>query len=73
MASINIAVVGDGPIGNLVISRLLIEHYKNNKEDSKDIKIAHHTSTRIKDNGYTRRHILFITDKLVKKFRKKMF
>jgi hypothetical protein len=66
MSSIKIAVVGDGPIGNLVIAKLLIEHHKNKNEDSKEISITHHTSERVSTSGYTRRHILFITDKLVK-------
>ena len=59
-----IAVVGDGPIGNIVIAKLLIEHHKNNIEN-KNIEITHYTSERVRQKGYTRRHILFITDKLV--------
>ena len=59
-----IAVVGDGPIGNIVIANLLIEHHKNNIEN-KNIEITHYTSERVRQKGYTRRHILFITDKLV--------
>ena len=66
MNTISIAVVGDGPIGNLVIAKLLIEHHKNKH----DIKITHHTSNRFKEHGYTRRHILFITDKLVRNLEK---
>lgn len=60
-----IAVVGDGPIGNIVIAKLLIEHHKNNIENKNNIEITHYTSERVKQKGYTRRHILFITDKLV--------
>ena len=61
-----IAVVGDGPIGNIVIAKLLIEHYKNKDKNENNIELTHHTSERVSKSGYTRRHILFITDKLVK-------
>ena len=68
-SSKKIAVVGDGPIGNLVIAKLLIEHHKNStKKDSTNkntIQITHFTSERLAKKGYTRRHILFITDELV--------
>ena len=60
-----IAVVGDGPIGNIVIAKLLIEHHKNNIENKNNIEITHLTSERVSQNGFTRRHILFITDELV--------
>ena len=65
MTIINIAVVGDGPIGNLVISKLLIEHYNNNKKDSskdnrKVIQIAHHTSNRFKKKWlYKKTYIIY--------------
>ena len=64
MSSIKIAVVGDGPIGNLVIAKLLIEHHRNNKNEN-EIEITHLTSERVSQNGFTRRHILFITEELV--------
>ena len=38
----------------------------------KVIQITHHTSTRFKENGYTRRHILFITHKLVRNLEQKV-
>ena len=62
-----IAVVGDGPIGNIVIAKLLIEHHRNNIENKNNIEITHLTSERVSQNGFTRRHILFITDELVNK------
>ena len=63
-----IAVVGDGPIGNLVIAKLLIEHYNNNikKKNKHNIDITHYRSERCNTKGYIRRHVLFITDELVK-------
>jgi hypothetical protein len=66
---IKIAVVGDGPIGNLVISKLLIEHFRNNKNQNQ-IQITHLTSERVVSKGYTRRHILFITQELVEELEK---
>ena len=65
MSSIKIAVVGDGPIGNLVIAKLLIEHHKNKNKNENNIEITHLTSKRVSQNGFTRRHILFITEELV--------
>jgi hypothetical protein len=59
-----IAVVGDGPIGNIVIAKLLIEHHRNNNNKN-NIEITHYTSERVSENGYKRRHILFITEELV--------
>lgn len=61
-----IAVVGDGPIGNLVIAKLLIEHYNNYTKNNNNIEITHYRSERCDTKGYTRRHVLFITDELVK-------
>ena len=61
-----IAVVGDGPIGNLVIAKLLIEHYNNYTKHNNNIEITHYRSERCDTKGYTRRHVLFITDELVK-------
>ena len=69
MNSIKIAVVGDGPIGNLVIAKLLIEHHRNNKNEN-EIEITHLTSERVSQNGFTRRHILFITEELVEELEK---
>ena len=66
---IKIAVVGDGPIGNLVVAKLLIEH-GNNKFKNNDIHITHLTSKRVDEKGYTRRHILFITEELVNELEK---
>ena len=62
-----IAVVGDGPIGNLVIAKLLIEHFNNhsNHNNNNNIEITHYRSERCNTKGYTRRHVLFITDELV--------
>ena len=60
-----IAVVGDGPIGNLVIAKLLIEHFNNHSNHNNNIEITHYRSERCNTKGYTRRHVLFITDKLV--------
>ena len=61
-----IAVVGDGPIGNIVIAKLLIEHHRNNNKNNNNIEITHYTSERVSENGgYKRRHILFITEELV--------
>lgn len=62
--TIKIAVVGDGPIGNLVVAKLLIEHGKHNNGKN-NIEITHFTSTRVATSGYSRRHILFITEELV--------
>ena len=59
-----IAVVGDGPIGNIVIAKLLIEHHRNNNNKN-NIEITHYTSERVNIHGYKRRHILFITEELV--------
>jgi|694.fasta_scaffold143684_2 hypothetical protein len=60
-----IAVVGDGPIGNIVIAKLLIEHHRNNNNKN-NIEITHYTSERVSEKGgYKRRHILFITEELV--------
>ncbi len=61
--------MGDGPISNLAITKLLIEHYKN-KENSQEISITYHTSQRVSKSGYTRRHILFITDEFVEELQK---
>jgi len=65
-----IAVVGDGPIGNIVIAKLLIEHYKNKDKNQNNIEITHYRSERCNSKGYTRRHVLFITDKLVEELQK---
>jgi hypothetical protein len=61
---IKIAVVGDGPIGNLVVAKLLIEHGRNSK-GTNNIEITHFTSKRVAQSGYSRRHVLFITEELV--------
>jgi hypothetical protein len=66
---IKIGVVGDGPIGNLVVAKLLIEHGRNNNGKN-NIKITHFTSNRVEQSGYSRRHILFITDELVAELEK---
>lgn len=62
---IKIGVIGDGPIGNIVVAKLIIEHWKNTERNSKIINITHHTSIRANIKGYERRHILFITEELV--------
>ena len=61
---IKIGVVGDGPIGNLVVAKLLIEHGRNSNRNN-NIEITHFTSKRVKKSGYSRRHVLFITEELV--------
>jgi hypothetical protein len=66
---IKIAVVGDGPIGNLVVAKLLIEHGKHNNGKN-NIEITHLTSKRVATSGYSRRHILFITEELVAELEK---
>ena len=62
--SIKIGVVGDGPIGNLVVAKLLIEHGRHNNGKN-NIEITHFTSNRVLERGYSRRHVLFITEELV--------
>ena len=61
---IKIGVVGDGPIGNLVVAKLIIEHW-HNKSNGKKITINHHTTKRSDIKGYERRHVLYITEELV--------
>lgn len=61
---IKIGVVGDGPIGNLVVAKLIIEHW-HNKSNGKKITINHHTTKRADIKGYERRHVLYITEELV--------
>jgi hypothetical protein len=67
--TIKIGVVGDGPIGNLVVAKLLIEHGKHNNGKN-NIEIKHFTSNRVLTKGYTRRHILFITEEFVAELEK---
>ena len=38
LKTIKIGVVGDGPIGNLVVAKLLIEHGKKNSKRSTKLK-----------------------------------
>ena len=68
MSNIKIGVVGDGPIGNLVVAKLIIEHYYaiKNKNNNNNLQINHHTAKRNKITGYSRRHVLYITEELVK-------
>jgi hypothetical protein len=61
---IKIGVIGDGPIGNLVVAKLIIEHW-HNKSNGKKIEIIHHTTKRAETKGYERRHVLYITEELV--------
>jgi len=68
--SIKIGVVGDGPIGNIIIAKLLIEHWRNKNNNNKTIEIMHHRSARVEQKGYSRRHILFITEELVNELEK---
>jgi len=68
--SIKIGVVGDGPIGNIIIAKLLIEHWRNKDNNNKKIEIMHHRSARVEEKGYSRRHILFITEELVNELEK---
>ena len=49
-----IAVVGDGPIGNLVIQQLLIEHYNNHSKHNNNIEITHYRSERCDTKGIKR-------------------
>ena len=69
LKTIKIGVVGDGPIGNLVVAKLLIEHGRNNNGKN-NIEITHFTSNRVLLKGYTRRHILFITEEFVAELEK---
>jgi len=62
---VKIGVVGDGPIGNIIIAKLLIEQWRNKDYNEKTIEIIHHRSDRVASDGYSRRHILFITEELV--------
>ena len=63
--AVKIGVVGDGPIGNIIIAKLLIEQWRNKDYNKKTIEIIHHRSDRVASDGYSRRHILFITEELV--------
>lgn len=70
MTDIKICVVGDGPIGNIIIAKLLIEHWNNKDNNNKTLNIIHHRSHRGMVHGYSRRHILFITEELIEELEK---
>ena len=61
--NINIAIVGEGPIGLITLAKLLTTHYKNTSKNIPTLNITLYK----KYNDFKRRHVLFLSNGIVKK------